>query len=56
MSSRRDSRPKIKLQDRLSAWASELRRQAARLPPGSERDELLKDAGRADTLPIWTIG
>jgi hypothetical protein len=38
-----------RLRDRLSAWADQVREQAAELPPGPERDALLKKAGQADT-------
>ena len=37
------------LQDRLTAWATEVRKQALTLPPGPERDAVLKKAGQADT-------
>ena len=37
------------LQDRLAAWAEEVREQAAKLPPGPERDALLKKLRQADT-------
>jgi hypothetical protein len=37
------------LQDRLAAWAEEIREQAAKLPPGPERDALLKKLRQADT-------
>ena len=36
------------MQDRLNAWAGEVRGQAERLPPGAERDALLKKARQAD--------
>ena len=39
----------LSLQDRLSAWAEQVRVQAAGLPPGPERDALLKKARQADT-------
>jgi hypothetical protein len=47
----RQRRPKQteSLQDRLRAFASNVRSKAAALPPGTERDELLKKASRADT-------
>jgi hypothetical protein len=35
--------------DRLYAWAKEVREKADKLPPGAERDELLKKARQADT-------
>jgi hypothetical protein len=49
MSRRRGSKQKITVQDRLSAWADEIRKQAGRLPPGPERDDMLKKASHADT-------
>jgi hypothetical protein len=49
MFERRGSRPKITLQDRLSAWASKLRNQAAHLPDGPERHDMLKKASQAET-------
>ena len=39
----------LSLQDRLAAWASTVRKQASALPPGPERDALLKKARQADT-------
>jgi hypothetical protein len=36
------------IQERLSAWAEQLRAKAAQLPPGPERDELLMKAREAD--------
>lgn len=37
------------LHDRLTAWADEVHEQAKSLPPGTERDELLKKVRQADT-------
>jgi hypothetical protein len=37
------------LRDRLLSFANEVREKASRLGPGPERDELLKEARRADT-------
>jgi hypothetical protein len=37
------------LQQRLQAFALDVRAQAAELPPGPERDDLLKKARQADT-------
>lgn len=45
---RRRSKHQLTLQDRLNAWAGEVRGQAERLPPGAERDALLKKARQAD--------
>jgi hypothetical protein len=36
-------------QDRLAAFAEEARAQAAKLPPGAERDDLIKKARQAET-------
>jgi hypothetical protein len=49
MFERRGSRQKITFQDRLSAWAKVVRKQAARLPPGSGQDDMLRKASQADT-------
>jgi leucyl aminopeptidase len=49
MLKRRRFRQTKSLQDRLAAWAEEVREQAARLPPGPERDALLKKLRQADT-------
>jgi hypothetical protein len=37
------------LQDRLSAFARDAEQKAEKLPPGAERDELLKKAQRSKT-------
>lgn len=37
------------LQVRLAAFAKDARAEAARLPPGSEREDLLRKARQADT-------
>ncbi|MDN5001518.1 hypothetical protein ACFQZO_11545 [Bradyrhizobium sp. GCM10027634] len=37
------------LQERLARFAAELRERAQALPPGVERDQLLKTARNADT-------
>jgi hypothetical protein len=45
------------LQDRIASFAREAREKASRLPPGPERDTLLKKARLADTgghLEDWT--
>jgi hypothetical protein len=49
MFERRDSKQKITLQDLLSAWANDVRKRAARLPPGREREDMLRKASQADT-------
>jgi hypothetical protein len=46
----------ITLQDRIVAWVKEVRAQAAELPPGPDRDELLKKIRQAETamhLDAW---
>jgi hypothetical protein len=42
-------RPNVPLQDRLVLFAKDTRERAASLPPGNERDELLRKARQADT-------
>jgi hypothetical protein len=37
------------LQDRLLTWIEEVREQAAKLPPGPERDALIKKLRQVDT-------
>jgi len=49
MLKRRRFRQTKSLQDRLAAWTEEVREQAAKLPPGPERDALLKKLRQADT-------
>jgi hypothetical protein len=39
----------LPLRDRLATFAREIRKKASTLPPGPERDDLLKRASRADT-------
>ena len=46
---RRRFRQFLSLQDRLAAWAIKVRKQALTLPPGREREALLKKARQADT-------
>ncbi|TCU68549.1 hypothetical protein EDE08_10945 [Bradyrhizobium sp. R2.2-H] len=48
MFKRRRFKQQLTLQDRLSAWVKQVQQQAARLPPGAERDALLKKARQAD--------
>jgi hypothetical protein len=48
-SRRRRFKQEITLQDRIAEWAKEIRAQAAELPPGRERDELLKKVRQAET-------
>jgi hypothetical protein len=47
--SRRRFKQSLSLGDRLAEEAARLREQAARLPPGIERDELLRRAQQTDT-------
>jgi hypothetical protein len=49
MAERRRFKQKLLLVDRLAAWATELREQAASLPPGLQKDDLLRKARQADT-------
>jgi hypothetical protein len=42
-------RPNVPLRDRLVLFAKDTRERAAGLPPGIERDELLRKARQADT-------
>lgn len=39
----------FRLQDRLSAWAKGVKEQAKQLPPGPEREAMLKKARQPDT-------
>jgi hypothetical protein len=48
MLKRRRQKQTISFQGRLAEWAEKIREQAARLPPGIERDEMLKRASQAD--------
>jgi hypothetical protein len=49
MKRRRRFKQEITLQDRIVEWAKEVRARAAELPPGPDRDELLKKVRRAET-------
>ena len=49
MQHRRHFKQGTTLQDRIIAWAEEVRAQAAELPPGRDRDELLKKVRQAET-------
>ena len=40
----------LSLKDRLALYANEVRGRASLLPPGNEKDALLKKADQADTL------
>jgi hypothetical protein len=48
MFKRRRFKQQLTLQDRLSAWVKQVQEQALRLPPGPERDTLLKKARQAE--------
>ncbi|MDI3564464.1 hypothetical protein [Bradyrhizobium sp. Arg816] len=48
MFKRRRFKQQLTLQDRLSAWAKHLEEQAAKLPPGAEREALVRKARQAD--------
>lgn len=48
MPNQRDFKHQPPLQDRLTAWSDEVRKQAARLPRGPEREVLLAKARQAD--------
>jgi hypothetical protein len=49
MSKRRRFKHSTSLKERLASFAKEVRAKASRLPPGVERDTLLKKASQADT-------
>lgn len=56
VNSRRRIKQTISLKDRLKAWAGDIRRQAARMAPGPDKDALLRKAGQADSamrFEIW---
>jgi hypothetical protein len=46
---RRRFKHQFSLQDRIIAWAKEVREQAAMLPPGPDQDMLLKKVRQAET-------
>jgi hypothetical protein len=46
---RRRSGQSTSLKDRLASFAKKLRKQASLLPPGEEKESLLKRAKQADT-------
>jgi hypothetical protein len=50
MSERRRFKQQVSLEDRLAAFAETARAVAALLPPGAEKDEMLRKALRADTM------
>jgi hypothetical protein len=49
---RRRSKQTEPLQDRIASFARETREKASQLPPGPERDALLKKARLADTASL----
>jgi hypothetical protein len=56
MLKRRHFKQTTSLKDRLTAFAEEARQKATELPPGPERDEMLKKVRQADTashLDAW---
>ena len=54
MQRRRRFKQASSLRERLAEWAKEVREQAAHLPPGPDREALLKKACQADTASeLW---
>jgi hypothetical protein len=53
MPQRRRFKQTTSLHDRLAAWSEKILEQAANLPPGPEREALLKRARQADTASAW---
>lgn len=51
---RRRFKQKLSLRDRLALFAKAAREKAALLPPGAEKDELLRKARQADTTAHLT--
>ena len=49
MNKRRRVKQTISFKERLAAWAEDVRKQAAQIAPGAERDDMLKRARQADT-------
>ena len=49
MQERRRFKQVTTLQDRIAEWAEQVRSQAARMPPGPARDELLKKLRQSRT-------
>lgn len=57
MLKRRRFKQSVSFQDRLAMFASDAREQASFLPPGPEREELLRKARQADAASLmdeWT--
>ena len=49
MLKRRRHKQTISFKDRLADWAEKIREQAAQIPPGTDREEMLRRASQADT-------
>ena len=49
MQKRRRSKQSESLQDRLASFANQAREKASRLPPGPEKEDMLRKARQADT-------
>lgn len=59
MQKRRRFKQQFTLQDRLAAWSKEILAQAAALPPGPEREALIKKARQAEVashMDDWATG
>jgi hypothetical protein len=50
MLKRRRLKQTISFRDRLADWAEEIRKEAIQLPPGTEREAMLKRASQTDTV------
>ena len=48
MLQRRRFKQQLTLQDRLATWSKQVGEEAAKLPPGPERDTLVKKVRQAD--------
>jgi hypothetical protein len=49
MSKRNRSKPRTTIQERLTAFALDLREKASLLPPGAEKDDMIRRARQAET-------
>jgi hypothetical protein len=49
MTERRRFKQAVSLKDRLAVWSDQVREAAAKLPPGPERDAMLKKLRQAET-------
>jgi hypothetical protein len=57
MLTRRRFKQSVSFHDRLATFANDARKQASRLPPGPEREDLLRKARQADAasqMDEWT--